>query len=286
PSTRNDGQISVNKVLTTDAQGNLKLCSIAIAPAPYLDEIIPDSYLPNTTGNFILKGAFFTPNMTVEITGQTINSINFKSDNLVHVNVTTGENEGNFDVMLNNGLLATFPGRMLIVLGDVFKPKPEDWTLLTGTPDLTREGEIHLSTYGVASSARWNKTIDGTKKIGIKFKPALSPLFSAWSGDFQHQYIELRDNITNNYYTLATKNEGGYWTCIYYKNGLYTSNFPYSDSNIKGFELRIYGGKFYFYNGQVVSNMIQDEITSNDMTISSSITYYDLVDIKLIEYNS
>ena len=127
PNTRNDGQISMNKVLGTDALGNLKVYSIAVAPAPYLEELIPDSYLPNTTGNFILRGSFFTPNMGVIVEGQTINNKTFISDNEFRVNITTGSAEGSFDVTLNNGISQTFPDVLLVVLGTVFKPVQSDW---------------------------------------------------------------------------------------------------------------------------------------------------------------
>lgn len=109
PNTRNDGQIPMNRVLSTDASGNLKMYSIATAPAPFLNIVIPDSTLPNTTGNFKLKGAFFTPTMTVVFEGQIVNYFTFISDNEIDVNVTTGATEGNFDITLNNGLSAIFP---------------------------------------------------------------------------------------------------------------------------------------------------------------------------------
>ena len=67
---------------------------------PYLSELIPDSYLPDSTGNFILKGSFFTPSMLVEITGVTINYSTFVSDNEFRVNVTIGSEEGYKNVTL------------------------------------------------------------------------------------------------------------------------------------------------------------------------------------------
>jgi len=96
PNTRNDGQLAVNKILSTDASGNLKMYSTAIAPAPFLNEVIPDSYLPSTTGMFKLKGSFFTENMTVTTTGGMVNYITFNNDNDVDVNITTGATEGSF----------------------------------------------------------------------------------------------------------------------------------------------------------------------------------------------
>ncbi|RTY93256.1 hypothetical protein EKM01_03915 [Flavobacterium sp. RSP46] len=153
PNTRNDGQLPTNKVLSTDANGNLKMYTIATAPAPYLEVLIPDSTLPSTTTNFTLKGAFFTPTMTVAIVGQTINYITFVSDNLVKVNVTTGAAEGLYAVTLNNGLSATFANALMIVLGTVYTPTTEDWVNVTGFIDLTENSSAKVFSYGISGSA-------------------------------------------------------------------------------------------------------------------------------------
>ncbi|MBP4140126.1 hypothetical protein, partial [Flavobacterium geliluteum] len=186
PSTRNDGQLPTNKVLSTDAAGNLKLYTIATSPAPYLNELIPDSYLPSTTGNFILKGAFFTPSMTVSITGQTVNYVTFISDNEVRANVTTGAAEGNFDVILNNGLSATFSGRMLIVLGTVYKPLTGDWTSKSNI-DVAEGDYAKILTAGTVASALWTKEIDYTKNWIVSFKYTRSPFIA--SGENSYLYL-------------------------------------------------------------------------------------------------
>jgi hypothetical protein len=144
PSSRNDGPSPTNRVLGTDTNGNLRMFTIATSPAPYLEASIPNSILPSTTTDFTLKGAFFTPTMTVAIAGQTVNYITFISDNEVKVNVTTGATEGSYAITLNNGLSATFPSALLIVLGTVTIPIASDYTILTGTPDLSTNGEFKI----------------------------------------------------------------------------------------------------------------------------------------------
>jgi len=176
PNTRNDGQIPVNRVLGTDANGNLKMYTMAIAPAPFMHVLIPDSNAPSITTNFKIKGAFFTPTMTVSIVGQTINYITFISDNEIDVNVSTGATEGSYAVTLNNGLSATFPNALLIVLGTVFKPVAAEWVSVTGSINTAIEGEVHSTAYNASASAKWNKVIDITKKFSIRFNLALSPL--------------------------------------------------------------------------------------------------------------
>jgi hypothetical protein len=153
PNTRNDGQLATNKVLSTDVNGNLKMYTIATAPAPFLEQIMPSSYLPSTTGDLILKGSFFTPTMTVAIQGQTVNYITFVSDNEVKVNITTGATEGSFNITLDNGLSRTFSNALLIVLGTIHKPIQSDFTVVTGNPNTSIEGEFRLNLFNVACSA-------------------------------------------------------------------------------------------------------------------------------------
>ncbi|MEN2416401.1 hypothetical protein [Flavobacterium mesophilum] len=146
-NTRNDGQLSTNKVLSTDANGNLKMYFISTSPAPFLQELQPDAYLPSTTVNIILKGAFFTPTMTVAITGQTVNYITFISDNEVHVNVSIGNTEGSFPITLNNGLSATFNNKILVILGDPYVPIQTDYIGLTTDINGTQSGNLYTLNY-------------------------------------------------------------------------------------------------------------------------------------------
>ncbi|MCC9066396.1 IPT/TIG domain-containing protein [Flavobacterium piscisymbiosum] len=184
PSTRNDGQLSTNKVLSTDASGNLKLYSLPTStyPAPYLTEILPYSFLPNTTGNIILKGSFFTPTMTVVIQDQTVNYLEFKSDNEVNVNVTTGRAEGSFNVTLNNGISATFPKTLLIVLGTVYTPTANEWEN-TSLVDVNENGSVKLINHGSPGRADWNKVFNISKPFEIRMTPKRSPLGNYIGGD-------------------------------------------------------------------------------------------------------
>jgi hypothetical protein len=174
PSTRNDGQLPTNKVLSTDANGNLKMYTIATAPAPYLEVLVPDSTLPSTTTNFILKGAFFTPTMTVAIAGQTINYITFVSDNLVKVNVTTGATEGSYAVTLNNGIQAVFPNALLIVLGTVYSPLALDFTSVVNMKPI--DGGLNILAFNSLGSAKWNKTFNSSINWEFRFQTGISPL--------------------------------------------------------------------------------------------------------------
>ncbi|MTH18281.1 hypothetical protein [Flavobacterium sp. LC2016-01] len=176
PSTRNDGQSPTNKFLGTDANGNLKMYTIPSFPAPYLNTLIADSTLPLNTGKVILKGAFFTPTMTVTITGQTVNYTTFINDNEVHVNVTTGATEGSFDVTLNNGLTSLFPQKMLVVLGNVYNYSPSDFPSLT-TAISSVDSNLIVSNVSVVNQAISSKEIDVTKNWRFSFYASVSPYY-------------------------------------------------------------------------------------------------------------
>lgn len=291
PNTRNDGQLPTNKILSTDANGFLKLYTIATSPPPYMEVLIPESTLPSTTTNFTIKGAFFTPSMTVSIVGQTINYLTFLSDNLIKVNVTTGAVEGNFAVTLNNGLSSTYPSALLIVLGDVYIPKTSEWISLTGTPNVETDGEFHLSTYASPCSAVWNKTIDGTKKIGIEFSPARTPFNTAFSHDYSEQYFEFTDLVNGNVYKIGTRLESGdYWSMTFYKNGVAIGLSIAITNNVGGnpqplYKVMMYSGNIYFFSDNVLKYTVNGEM-GNAMTMKVRVQYYDYVKIKYIEYAS
>jgi hypothetical protein len=210
PSTRNDGQLSTNKVLSTDASGNLKLYSLPISsiyPAPYLTEILPYNFLPNTTGNIVLKGSFFTPTMTVEITGQIVHSMRFISDNEVHVSVTTGSEEGSFGVTLNNGLSVTFPDALLIVLGDVYKPTASDWIDVLAPLDTSKGDEVNIGVWNSYTTGILSKEFDYTKNFRVRFCIKKSPLGNPndVSNEYQHPHIQFIDS-TNSVLFFCTVN--------------------------------------------------------------------------------
>jgi len=174
PRFTNDRTPLAHNHSTSDITG------LVSVPAPYLEDLIPDSYLPSTTGNFVITGSFFTPTMTVVIEGVTINgNVIFISDNEVHVNGTSGATVGEMDVTLNNGVEAIFPNRLLIVLGTVFKPKLADFTNVTRYTQT--DSTLELSVATSYHSAEWLKTCDITKDFEIRVNYKSSPLASAFT---------------------------------------------------------------------------------------------------------
>jgi hypothetical protein len=206
PNTRNDGQLPTNKVLSTDASGNIKLYSMAVSPAPYINELVPDSYLPSTTGNIRIHGDFFTPAMCDRVSNPTaiviggvttIHYATFVSSQELLINVTTGNVEGSFPCTLNNGLSTTKANALLISYGNVFSPIETDFLVSQGAPDISIKGEIHLTIFQSGVKLRIKETIFKTvpnKNYKIIWNWKVSPLGSTTSVggyDTETQYVGL-----------------------------------------------------------------------------------------------
>lgn len=294
PSTRNDGQIPTNRVLGTDASGNLKMYTIATAPAPYLDELIPDSYLPSTTGNFILKGSFFTPNMIVTIPGQTINYTNFISDNEFHVNVTTGSAEGYFDVTLNNGISKTFSKVLLLVLGTVYSPVASEWTV-TGNVDVSVDKDVSSTVYKSQGTAIWSKTIDYTKNFRIEWNFRRSPLGMLQENPIIYNYFSIV-KVSNGVHSIMlkpysdTRNRTGYSfnnvatnnDYFYYHDNPYSTEYELIYMETITMSIRWVKGVLYVYMNNVLYSTLTDVLTENHK-IKIGVWSSDYANIKYIE---
>ena len=300
PSTRNDGVIPTNKILSTDASGNLKLYSIATAPAPFLDYVVPDSTLPSTTGNFQLHGSFFTPSMcltanlatSIIFTGQTVNYAIFHSSNWIEVNITTGATEGSFAVTLNNGLSATFANAILIVLGTVFKPLTAEWTLTE--PIDVDDDKVNVQTFNSYGSALWSKQFNYLINFSVRFRFKRTPLGSPTSiNEYQAPHLVLENvldgtdrfiwNIKSESATL-TKNEmnvSGAWI-----QGIDSFNpsieADYLTFENKIFEFRFVAGIMYYYIDSVLK-LTSNQVLSGNLRLNIRLKTFDITDIKYIE---
>jgi len=301
PNTRNDGVISTNKVLSTDASGNLKMYSIATAPAPYMEVLIPDSTLPSTTTNFTIKGAFFTPTMTVSIVGQTINYIVFVSDNLIKVNVTTGAAEGLFAVTLNNGISATYPNALSIVLGTVYAPLASDWEAPTGILDVSAGDKAKVITYESRGTNRWNKIFNISKNFYVRFQIAKTPTGYTVNNEYNDDHIILvKASDNSKAFSMYLNRQGSgnvsmiYW-CPTYGWGTsanaYGSVFQIIGSNssanmdtmcTKTFDFRWIGGVMYIYVDNVLRSTLTD-IAAENLKLKVSTKTFDIINIKYIE---
>ncbi len=299
PNTRNDGVIPTNKVLSTDANGNLKLYSVAFAPAPYLDYVVPDSTLPSTTGNFQLHGSFFTPSMcltanlatSIIFEGQTVNYAIFHSSNWIEVNITTGATEGSFAITLNNGLSATFANAILIVLGTVFSPLTAEWTLTEPVDVL--DDKVQVATWNSIGKAKWNKQFDYTKNFRVILDIEKTPLGDPNTIDGSSDYFKLV-NVSNNAIMFIINAQGQGYASRYYFNGGESSNqvslglIPYtslwlSDKNPRFFfQWDVTNQRMYLYKNEVLNNTFTKVLTEN-IQLEVNIRVFNVVNVKYIE---
>ena len=282
------GTSEANKLLGTDDNGDLKLYSLptsSIYPAPFLNEVIADSYLPNNTGNFILKGSFFTPTMSVVIQGQTVNYLTFKSDNEVHANVTTGNAEGRFDVILNNGLSKTFPNALFIVLGTVFTPTEEEWINENTNIDLSVAGETSLRTFGLSGTAEWNKHLDYTKKIRFYFYPVKSPLGAETGNNLTENTITLTDIVSNDVYQIRTRLEENLMQVAITRNGNYMVNVVKTDALQHYYYIEYKDSTLTLITDNGIGQYFGDSLVGN-LKVVAFITHHNFKGLKYVELAS
>lgn len=275
-------------------------------PAPFLEELIPDSNLPSTTGNFILKGAYFKEEMCLAanlnntngilIEGQVINYATFISDNQINVNITTGAAEGEFDVTLNNGILKVFPNQLLIVLGTVFKPTESDWLNIIGEPNFTIDGELDITTYGVYAGGQWNKVLDYTKDFSVRFKVKASSLGNM-SSDYHVDQIYLArvsdSSIVSSVSVHAQLGNGSIMPCrstdvawdnnsLMYGSNLTTQQLLSDFYESKLIEFKFIGGIMRIYVNNSLKKTFTDVISENLKLIVKAKTNK-VIEIKYIE---
>jgi hypothetical protein len=289
PNTRNDGGNPTNKLLGTDASGNLKMYNMALMPAPYIDIVVPDSTLPNTTGNFELYGSFFTPTMTVVFTGQTVNYVTFRSSNWVTVNVRTGANEGLFNIILDNGISKTFVNTYQVVLGTIFKPLSGDWINVNNRLDISNGDKAKITNYGLQGIGTWNKEFNYTKDFSLQFKYALSPLGTPFDGTYKlvgHLINALDDSWIMSFGILYQASVAKLIVSYSESSSTYVnSNFNLNIiSDPKSFllEYRWIGGIGYMYANGTMRVALTKTLTAN-CKFKVITEYQDVTDIKYIE---
>ena len=279
-NNRNDGQLPTNKVLTTDESGNLKLCMITTFPAPYMEVLIPDSTLPDTTTNFTIKGAFFTPNMTVSIVGQTINYINFISDNLIKVNVTTGKMEGLFDVTLNNGISATFKNALSIVLGVPYYPVTSDWEIVS-VPIAIDNNEVSTVTFNSEGVAKLLYELKKEENFSLRFRIRPTPT----GNSSQYKYcMYLYDAVTlEEKYSFNIAHGANQFQVMTpsFSNFYLGENKAFWSNHF--FELRYTDGLMYMYINGILFKTFTSSTLANNLYLTLKVGQIDFFEIKYIK---
>lgn len=302
PNTRNDGQLPTNKILSTDANGNLRLYTMPISPAPYISELIPGSYLPDTTGNIKIIGDFFTPAMCDRVNNPNaiiiggvaaIHYAKFINSQELLVNITTGSIEESFPATLNNGLQTTKSDALLIVLGDIHKPVESDWDSVTGSIDLSVESKALVKTKDTSGGAFLKDSFFKTDAINdftVSFNFAKSPLEDSPS-DGYHAYnkLTLHNKVDKSpLYVIQTVIVNSSTFNVYVVNvatGQYylssRSLNNYIGINLMKYSLKRVNGSIGFYENSVLKYTFSNQYNV-EMTVSVALRELDLENIKLI----
>jgi hypothetical protein len=286
----------------TDLLDYTKTEDIQLFPAPYLDDVIPDSYLPDTTGNFILKGAYFTEQMCfseninstngILLEGQLINYATFISDNEIHCNVTTGVAEGSFGITLSSGGNSlSYSNVLLIVLGDTFSPSTEDWALVQ--PITVNGDTANIVNYDSEGSATWNQTIDYSVDWRINFQIQESPLGSILSS---YTYLSLISSIDGSeIFKIQAYKEGGRNRAGLLATGAFgtigyigvidkPTNEECTETFVNSlYSIRWLSGVLYLYRNSILISTIVDQPFTENMNIKVLLKRADITNIKYIE---
>ena len=262
---------------------------------PFLKELVPDTYLPSTTGNFILRGSYFTPSMSVVVEGHTINYKTFISSNEVIVNLTTSATEGLYDVTLNNGISVTYNDQLQVVNGTVFQPTSNDWENIINNLDVSNVGNPKFTVINSVSSGQWKQIIDYTKDFKIQFKLSKSPLGFNISGE--EPFLYLKSSIDNsNIFTLFLRKDASTiinfrvsseTDIIDYANTLVGSGLNTIEQNFdlvseNSIEFRYINGIMYFYYNNVLKRTFTHVLAEN-LNLAVALRWWDLTDIKYID---
>ncbi|UTN03987.1 hypothetical protein L0669_22015 [Flavobacterium bizetiae] len=250
---------------------------------PYLDELIPNIYSPNTTNNIIIKGSFFTPETVVAIQGQIINSFKFKSDNEIHVNITTGQTDGTFNVTINNGISKTFADVFSVLLGTVYDSVESDWIDKVNI-NVKEKGTALCISDTVRASGKWTRLIDVSKNFSIRFHMPFSPLSKGGIDSF----VTIKDKNTNEtkfYIEDYGRMEGDDPNRVYFGiNGQQVGYLQIDRS--KYLELRKVGNivNAYVNDGKVLIATVSNTATfPNNLQLAVSLLNSDVRNLKYIE---
>ncbi|MCC4211339.1 hypothetical protein [Leeuwenhoekiella parthenopeia] len=273
-----------------------QLRGLARQQAPILNNLIPDSNLPGTTGNYRLVGEFFVPDMDIEFDGNhTINYITFIDSKNVDVNMTLGNDEGTFGVTLNNGIEAYFSSALLVVLGNVYSPVISDWSQQTGLID-NKGDELKVVSYDTSGSLR-GLVIPDNIDFRFSFRYKISSLATDGSNpylttgtDKVHLY-RLSDGVSKYKFRIGYNPVGAILenedNSRPGSNVAFTEKFPNENDNFPSKSIvfeRLSGNiSVYFLLDPEAKYFYSNLSASGDMGVYVEVDRLDIFDIKYIE---
>ena len=198
-----------------------------------------------------------------------------------------------FDVTLNNGLSATFPNALAIVLGTVYTPLTSEWSLTE--PIEVNNDKVMVKIANSKGSAIWNKNFNASIDFEVSLQLKATPLGSIYENPVVH-FIELLDVSDNSSkfrwglyfvspyqaYWWGPNNIGGEDTYLW---GTGSNSFdpnPYFINNSDILKIRCIEGIIYVYFNGVLMRTLAG-LLNNDVYLKSSTRCVDIYNIKYIE---
>ena len=285
----NNGETGDSRFVQED-----EISGLVLQP-PYLRELVPDGFLPSTTGNYILRGSFFTPDMVITIEGHTTNNQAFISSGEFIVNLTRSATEGLYDVTLNNGLEATFADQLQVENGSVYQPTNLDWINESGSPLEYSQNGAKLTVFNSHSLATWNRQFDFTKDFKLTWKFKSSPLGtnigSVWrpilklikQSDLSEQYfVDYR--LESNSGRVRIKELGQVGETFAVVTPFQpTAQDAYDLLNSHSYEFWFISGLMYFYIDGVFKHAFSIVSVTENLMLKLDLYHVDIVDIKHID---
>ena len=270
---------------------------LAKQQAPYLFNIIPDSYLPDSTGDVDIYGEFFTPDMTVSADGQIINYFNFINSGHIKVNMTRGSAEGTFGLTLDNGIEAYFPDVLLIVLGSVLSPNGADWVNIVEPINFSND-EVLVETWNSEGSAVWDHDFDYQNDFWVRFSfrqsqfgningaPAHKMLQIVKSSDLSEIFYIVTNVFTDRYINLQAGSQAdGTQNYLHAYDGASGNTLDSARETIKTTKLEFRwnsnSGVMYLYKDGAVKKTFTDVVNEN-MRLKINVKFWDIINIKEI----
>ena len=274
----NNGEDGVNPFIDTTS-----------LQAPYLEEVRQVSTLPSNPTYFILKGSYFTENMTVVIEGNTITSTLFIDDNTFRVNLTTIATEGSYDLTLdnNNGTGAiTYVDKIQIVTGTLYIPSSGEWIDLTRL-DVSQEGAAKITVFQQNGIGIWTQELDYTKDWLFEWKMQETPLGDAGAsgnGDYVAD-LQLINGAGSQVYGAEFRPNPTSVLSVYYVNGAQSdfAALDYADFFNTTFTFKYVGGLMTVLWDGVLKDTLTPITLTENLRLKIICPVMDTVNIKYID---
>lgn len=255
--------------------------TLTVYPAPDLQSVSPQSVLPSSTSAVTLFGSFFTPSTIVELEGQTVNSIEFVNSGELILSVTSGATEGEFDITISNGTSVTFTNALIVNVGVVHVPIESEWTIASGSPDVSTAGEFYITTYNTNHQADWNVQLDYTIDWAMKVQLKASPLGVPGTTNYDNNTLGVKLLKVSNSATVFYWSRQG--TNADRVRAHVENDFYYSGALNTVLELRFVAGVFYLYRNNILVKTYTTPAITENLKLRVYLNTYDVIGLKYIE---